>query len=191
MADGHWLYAATLQAGDRLLNADGTWAKVLAAETVNEPLLAYNLTVEGFHTYFVATNEDAAPVWVHNECGKFTNATSLLRRTDLDDKARAELASALEFQRETGIELRWSPRDGPDGDFIDASGKLWDVMGTPRAYQYWNPTEFFASIDRHINKQGINTVLDLRGATTGQIDMILNYVAAKPSAIADAITFLN
>ena len=66
MTDGHWLYAATLQAGDRLLNADGTWAEVLAAETVNEPLLAYNLTVEGFHTYFVAANEDAAPVWVHN-----------------------------------------------------------------------------------------------------------------------------
>jgi len=68
LSDGHWLYAATLQAGDRLLNADGTWAEVLAAKTLNEPLLAYNLTVDGFHTYFVAANEDAAPVWVHNSC---------------------------------------------------------------------------------------------------------------------------
>jgi len=66
LENGHWLYAANLQAGDRLLNADGTWTEVLGAKAVNEPLLAYNLTVDGFHTYFVAANEDAAPVWVHN-----------------------------------------------------------------------------------------------------------------------------
>ena len=55
---------------------------MLAAETVNEPLLAYNLTVEGFHTYFVAANEDAAPVWVHNSC--INGKTTLLDGTEID-----------------------------------------------------------------------------------------------------------
>ena len=53
---------------------------MLAAETVNAPLLAYNLTVEGFHTYFVAANEDAAPVWVHNDCLFGANADKKLRK---------------------------------------------------------------------------------------------------------------
>ena len=100
LADGHWLYAATLQAGDRLLNADGTWAEVLGAEAVDEPLLAYNLTVEGFHTYFVAANEDAAPVWVHNancfevsriraEAGYIGSKKHGVRWSDQDAIARA------------------------------------------------------------------------------------------------------
>ena len=41
---------------------------MVSSEVTPEPLRAYNLTVEGWHTYFVAANEDAAPVWVHNWC---------------------------------------------------------------------------------------------------------------------------
>jgi hypothetical protein len=60
--------AADLQAGDRLLNDDGTWAEVIGVEIEAEPLTAFNLTVAEFHTYFVAANENASPVWVHNDC---------------------------------------------------------------------------------------------------------------------------
>ncbi|HGG64346.1 MAG TPA: hypothetical protein ENK34_07185 [Rhodobacteraceae bacterium] len=60
--------AADLLTGDRLLNDDGSWAEVVSSEVLAEPLRAYNLTVEGWHTYFVAANVDAAPVWVHNTC---------------------------------------------------------------------------------------------------------------------------
>ncbi len=98
MADGHWLYAATLQAGDRLLNADGTWAKVLAAETVNAPMLAYNLTVEGFHTYFVAANEDAAPVWVHNECVINVNSFEIARNRALADIGDIDPSSFARYE---------------------------------------------------------------------------------------------
>ena len=55
-------------AGDRLLNNDGSKAEVVSSGVLAEPLRAYNLTVEGWHTYFVAANVDAAPVWVHNSC---------------------------------------------------------------------------------------------------------------------------
>jgi hypothetical protein len=60
--------AADLQAGDRRLNDDGTWAEVIGVEIEAEPLTAFNLTVAEFHTYFVAANENASPVWVHNDC---------------------------------------------------------------------------------------------------------------------------
>ncbi|MGY4751936.1 polymorphic toxin-type HINT domain-containing protein [Pannonibacter sp. Q-1] len=68
LENGHWVDAADLQAGDRLLNDDGTWAAVVGVEIKAEPLTAFNLTVAGFHTYFVAANANAAPVWVHNDC---------------------------------------------------------------------------------------------------------------------------
>ncbi|KZL15776.1 polymorphic toxin-type HINT domain-containing protein [Pseudovibrio sp. Ad37] len=68
LKNGHWVDAAELQAGDRLLNDDGTWAEVVGVEIEAKPLTAYNLTVSDFHTYFVAANENAAPVWMHNNC---------------------------------------------------------------------------------------------------------------------------
>jgi filamentous hemagglutinin len=49
-------------AGYRLLNDDASWAEVVSVAVVDAPLLAFNLTVEGFHTYFVAADEGAAPV---------------------------------------------------------------------------------------------------------------------------------
>ena len=54
--------AADLLTGDRLLNDDSSWVEVVSSEA----LRAYNLAVEGWHTYFVTANADAAPVWVHN-----------------------------------------------------------------------------------------------------------------------------
>ena len=73
LADGYWIDAADLRAGDRLLNDDSSRAEVVSSRTLAQPLRAYNLTVKDFHTYFVAANENAAPVWVHNDCfGKVT-----------------------------------------------------------------------------------------------------------------------
>ncbi|MDO5658166.1 MAG: polymorphic toxin-type HINT domain-containing protein [Paracoccus sp. (in: a-proteobacteria)] len=68
IADGHWVQAENLQPGDRLLNDDGTWSEVTSVTLAAEPLRAYNLTVNEFHTYFVAANTNAAPIWVHNSC---------------------------------------------------------------------------------------------------------------------------
>ncbi len=69
LADGYWIDAADRRAGDRLLNDDSSRAEVVSSRTLAQPLRAYNLTVKDFHTYFVAANENAAPVWVHNICG--------------------------------------------------------------------------------------------------------------------------
>lgn len=57
-----------MQTGDQLLAADGQWQTV-ATVTVNEqPLQAYNLTVDGYHTYFIKGIGAAHGVWVHNDC---------------------------------------------------------------------------------------------------------------------------
>ena len=54
-----------------MLNDDSSLAEVVSSRTLAQPLRAYNLTVKDFHTYFVAANENAAPVWVHNDCFDF------------------------------------------------------------------------------------------------------------------------
>ena len=66
--NGFWIDAADLQAGDRLLNADQSWAVVVGVQNSTEALTAFNLTVEDFSTYFVASTETAHTVWVHNNC---------------------------------------------------------------------------------------------------------------------------
>ena len=60
------LQLADLEAGDRLLNDDASWAEVASVRVEAAPLEAFNLTVSDYSTYFVAANVDAAPVWVHN-----------------------------------------------------------------------------------------------------------------------------
>lgn len=48
------------------MNNDGSWATVVSVAVQSGPLQAFNLTVQDYATYFVAANENAAPVWVHN-----------------------------------------------------------------------------------------------------------------------------
>jgi filamentous hemagglutinin len=68
IARGAWVDAANLKAGYRLLNDDGSWASVTGITVEQAPLSAYNMKVEGYHTYFVTGSVDASPVWVHNDC---------------------------------------------------------------------------------------------------------------------------
>ncbi len=51
-----------------MLNDDSTWAEVVSVKIELKPLQAFNLTVADYHTYFVAANDEADAVWVHNSC---------------------------------------------------------------------------------------------------------------------------
>ncbi len=150
---------------------------------------AYNLTVEGDHTYFVGKTN----AWVHNvNCPKWESATRLDDWTNLSPKQVDELASGRRLAKELGVEARVSPRDGPDGDFIGPNGRLWDILGRPGAFgQYWNPAQFSNSITGHVNKQGIDLVLDLTHASSSQRNQILDFVANSfTKAQRDRITWL-
>jgi len=59
-----WVPAIELEAGDELRTADGSIELVLEVniEYIDEPVLIYNLEVEGYHTYFVSDES----VLVHN-----------------------------------------------------------------------------------------------------------------------------
>ncbi|CAN1484492.1 Rhs repeat-associated core [Paracoccaceae bacterium] len=65
---GHWIDAGNLKPGYRLLNPDGTWAEVVSITETPATLDAWNLTVEGAHSYFVAETVEDQTVWVHNAC---------------------------------------------------------------------------------------------------------------------------
>lgn len=70
--DGYWVDASNLKAGYQLLSENNTWQTVKQVLLTDEPLSAYNLTVDHNHTYFVAGTPNgkyqAFGVWVHNDC---------------------------------------------------------------------------------------------------------------------------
>lgn len=71
--DHQWQRADQLDPGDRLLTA---WGTTLAVNEIidgtQHPGLAYNLTVDDIHTYYIQA--DNQPTLVHNTCGTGGNA---------------------------------------------------------------------------------------------------------------------
>ena len=65
---GAWIDAQHLEPGHELLSSDGRWQEVIGKKVEVETLEAFNLTVEGYHTYHVAGRTDAVGVLVHNDC---------------------------------------------------------------------------------------------------------------------------
>jgi len=68
IAGGAWVDAQHLKPGDELLSAANQWLSVESVVVEQEPLEAYNLTVDDYSTYFVAGDVKADAVWVHNTC---------------------------------------------------------------------------------------------------------------------------
>ena len=68
IAGGAWVDAQHLTPGDQLFGEDGSWQTVESVSVESVALEAFNLTVEGYSTYFVAGSQHAAAVWVHNTC---------------------------------------------------------------------------------------------------------------------------
>jgi RHS repeat-associated protein len=96
-ATGRWVEAQHLERGSRLLDADGTFSEVVSSTIEPRPLQAYNLTVGGYHTYFVvgADNDNAQPVWVHNSCD-WIRIRGLVQNRPLQQLTHAELITAFE-----------------------------------------------------------------------------------------------
>ena len=62
---GEFTYAIDLRSGDLVRELDGTLLAVARTRVYDQELTAYNLTVDGIHTYYAGTT----PVLVHNSCG--------------------------------------------------------------------------------------------------------------------------
>jgi len=65
---GAWVDAQHLKAGDLLLSDDNTWQQVESVVVESKPIVAYNLTVDEYSTFFVAADVGIDAVWVHNSC---------------------------------------------------------------------------------------------------------------------------
>jgi len=65
---GDWVRASDLKPGQRLLNDDADWSEVVSVRSNAGTLVAFNLTVAEFQTYFIRGNDESAAesVWVHN-----------------------------------------------------------------------------------------------------------------------------
>lgn len=49
-------------------------------------------------------------------------------------------------------------------------------MGQPRAYEFWNASEFTNSIIEHLNKSVDFVAIDLKGASKAQVEAIQKFV---------------
>ncbi len=116
IANGRWVDAANLQPGFRLLNGDGSWAEVVSVKVQQKPLEAFNLSVEQFHTYFVAGNVDVEPVWVHNVCNLTFGKNALT-------KFRKHAADIYSTARGNGVSI-------PKGDWGAVGNYIQDVIDT-------------------------------------------------------------
>ena len=65
-----WIEAVKLRAGDILVTCNGEYVVVekVQHEILESPVIVYNFEVEDFHTYYIAANDDAEFVLVHNSC---------------------------------------------------------------------------------------------------------------------------
>jgi len=63
-AHGHWVQTADLRPGTHLVRADGAAGTVDFVRDTHHAAPTYNLTVEGWHTYFIGKDK----VWVHDAC---------------------------------------------------------------------------------------------------------------------------
>ena len=102
LEDDGWVRVADLGTGDVLVGTDGERLEVVGLHATDDVEVVYNLTVEGFHTYFVF-DEHGVGVWSHN-CGDgidprdFVSASPTQRAQVLQD--------GLTVRRGTGDGLR-------------------------------------------------------------------------------------
>ena len=84
--NGAWVDAQHLEVGDELLGPDSKWQEVVGTEIKIAKLQAYNLTVDGYSTYFFSGAELAAGVWVHNRCFDANDFPNDFRPIDIEQK---------------------------------------------------------------------------------------------------------
>ena len=114
--------------------------------------------------------------------GGLVDAASMAGRSADEIATAGRLASHPSL---SGRTLSGSPHVG--ADFVDDLGRTYDALGTPAASQYWNQTEFLASIDRHVLKSNNFTVIDLTGFTQQQISVVSQHIGSLSTDAQQAI----
>lgn len=117
---GEWVDAIDLQPGDVLVTAAGKRLTVATAGISTQNLRAYNLSVEGLHTYFVGDSE----VLVHN-CAMQKSPNALARAWGYSTK---QIKTAIErVKQQPGWRGNGSNRN-PDVFVDDATGEVYPKL---------------------------------------------------------------
>ncbi len=90
-----------------------------------------------------------------------------------------EVATGRRLEAQLGTSLRESSHVG--AEYVDDLGRTYDALGKPIASNFWNETEFLASIDSHLLKSNNFTVIDLTGFTPAQIAAVESHLATLTS----------
>jgi len=89
---GQWIEAQYLQSGNLLFSSSQEGLHVSKVEITGEPLNAYNLTVEDYHTYFIRgdiSGGSQQAIWVHNDCRRIAIANARKLGKAGEDAVRA------------------------------------------------------------------------------------------------------
>jgi hypothetical protein len=172
-----WRPAAKLKPGEHLLTANGTVATADGGTIpkVHEGWM-WDLTVPGNNDhdfYAIADQGTGVPVLVHNNGGGLCDISEL--KGDEPGTAQRLMASP-EYN---GGQLHGFT-DTNNPDFVDSNGRTYDAVGGPTAWRSpkLNMGRMLNSIQSHMYfKSGFDyTVLDLTGASSGQIDQVFSAI---------------
>jgi hypothetical protein len=96
---------------------------------------------------------------------------------DRDEFVVGEVKTAWRLQ-----EILQQPldRSAIGGDFIAPDGKVYDAMG-PVPDEYFNIDKFTNSINIHLRKSEMTTVIDLTGMSSNNVEMVDDYISTLPS----------
>lgn len=173
--DQRWERADELDSGDLLRMPAGPGLKVSGlAPASARTASAYNLAVEGIHTYYVLVGN--APVLVHNMCPKALNAA--------EEATLGRLREIFPSEEFAGV-------NSPSADFIGKSGEF-DAMGAPGAFRDWarQRDNFMRQIPRHAHKSDFG-VVDMTGASESQVAEVMQYYGTLDSATQNRLIIIN
>jgi hypothetical protein len=89
-SEKRWVKAVDLKPSYRFLTADNRSAEVTGTRSWSGIQKVHNFTVDGLHTYFVASSREAAPLLVHNEEWRPTENECIDAAVDIAKDGAAE-----------------------------------------------------------------------------------------------------
>ena len=136
--DKGWLRADQLEKGDLVATArNGIFATVVSTQIYRKPLLAYNLKVDGYHTFFVGKSA----AWVHNDCDPLRPRVN----TGLNDRVTKELPEG---------EIRTPEENGQARNFFERNRSSAEEWYTKRTGKEWPANATHAEHSRPIKNGG-------------------------------------
>jgi hypothetical protein len=152
-------YAVDLHVGDRVREDNGQLIAIARVYPFDENVTAYNLTVDGIHTYYAGTT----PVLVHNSCAPDLDALSGSGESPIGKQGMTKAGASL---AQHGLDLGFSEADLAGGPAnLNALGQdpLNDILTDPGSTFSSPTTENFAGGMRVISPTGAGATFDANG----------------------------